>query len=110
MKKLLLILIVLGGGYYYFQGNEKQILTVSELLNNSGIKDQSIVEVTGKVESNFKLIYSIYELKDNLTGESIMVTSKTDLPKIGSTVTKSLKRTDVITMNDKTFSLFEEAD
>lgn len=110
MKKLLLVLLVLGGGYYYFQGSEGDTLTVSELLNANNQEDSSIIEVTGKVESNFKLIYSIYELKDAATGESIMVTSKSKLPKIGSTVTKKLMRTDVVTINDKTFSLFEEVD
>lgn len=110
MKKLLLALIVLGGGYYYLQGTEGETLTVSELLNTNTQGDQSIVEVTGKVESNFKLFYSIYELQDQKTGESIMVTSKTELPKIGTTISKKLRRTDVVTINDKTFSLFEEVD
>ncbi len=108
MKKLLLALIVLGGGYYYFQGDENEILTVSELLDSNSKGDQSIVEVTGKVESNFKLIYGIYELKDGTTGESIMVSSKGELPRIGITITKKLRRIDVITLNDNTFSLFEE--
>lgn len=108
MKKLLLALIVLGGGYYYFQGTEGETLTVSELLNTNTQGDQSIVEVTGKVQSNFKLFYSIYELKDQKTGESIMVSSKGELPRIGITITKKLRRIDVITLNDNTFSLFEE--
>lgn len=110
MKKLLLVLIVLGGGYYYFQGSEGATLTVSELLNANTVGDQSIVEVTGTVVSNFKLFYSIYELKDQETGESIMVTSKAELPKIGTTISRKLRRTDVVTINDKTFSLFEEVD
>lgn len=108
MKKLLLVLIVLGGGYYYFQGDGNKTLSVSELINNSTTSNGNIVKVTGEVKSNFKLIYGIYELKDAQSQESIMVSTQGDLPQVGTTITKRLKRNDVITLNDKTFSLFEE--
>lgn len=110
MKKILIVLIVLGGGYYYFQGNGGETLTVSELLDTNSQADQSIVKVTGKVENNFKLIYSVYQLKDSDTGESIMVITRGELPKVGSIITKQIRRKDVVTLNDKTFSLFQEID
>ena len=108
MKKLLLILIVLGGGYYYFQGNDNETVSVSQLIESSSESD--IVNVKGKVKSNFKLIYGLYELFDEDSGESVMVSTKGALPKVGTIVIKRLKRNDVMTFNDKTFSLFEEVD
>jgi hypothetical protein len=110
MKKILLVLIVLGGGYYYFQGNGNETLSVSELTDSSSTNKVKVVEVTGEVKSNFKLIYSIYELKDPSSGESIMVSSKGELPKVGTTITRRLKKNDVVTINDKTFSLYEEVE
>jgi hypothetical protein len=71
---------------------------------------EEILKVTGEVKSNFKLFYGIYELKDVQSGESIMISTKGDLPKVGTVITSNLKKNDVITINDKTFSLFEEVD
>lgn len=109
MKKKLLVLVVLVSGYYYFQVNDtKAPLSVSELISNSSSRNGKVIQVNGEVKSNFKLIYSIYELKDAKTGESIMVSNKVELPKIGTTISRKLRRNDIITLNDKTFSLFEE--
>jgi hypothetical protein len=109
MKKIVLILTVLGAGYYYFQGNENKTMSVSEVISISNSSEE-ILKVTGEVKSNFKLFYGIYELKDVQSGESIMISTKGDLPKVGTVITSNLKKNDVITINDKTFSLFEEVD
>lgn len=108
MKKIFIILLVIGGAYYYFKNNVEttQPKTISELVNSN--MDESNVLVTGRVERNFKLFYGVYELKDINTGETIMVSTTGKLPKVGSNITKRLKKNDVITFNDKTFSLFKE--
>jgi hypothetical protein len=108
MKKILLILIVIGGGYYYFQGSNQENLSIKDLISNSSDSESQIVKVTGVVKTNFKLIYSIYELKDTNSLESIMVSTNGNLPKIGETISVKLKKKDVLTLNDKTFSLYEE--
>lgn len=108
MKKIILILIVIGGGYYYFQGNNQENSSIKDLISNSKDAKIQVVKVTGVVKTNFKLIYSIYELKDTNSLESIMVSTNGKLPKIGETISVRLKKKDVITINDKTFSLYEE--
>lgn len=108
MKKILLILMIAGVGYYYFQGDGTSPQRVSEVINNSLSSDSDIIKVSGIVKHNFKLFYGAYELEDANTGESIMVSTKGDVPEVGSSITKKLRRNDVITLNDKTFSLFEE--
>lgn len=108
MKKIILLCIVIGFGYYYYfqNTNSENSLNVSELINSNS--EQEKVNVTGKVTNNFKFFYGIYELTDINTGESIMVSTNKELPKIGSIITKLLTKKEILTMNDKTISLFQE--
>lgn len=106
MKKIIFILIVIFGVYFYFNNRNTETRSVSELSN--GKNQSELLVVKGKVVGNFKLFFGVYELEDINSGESIMVSTKGDLPKLGSAITVKLKRNDVITINDKTFSLFEE--
>lgn len=107
MKKIIILVIIIGFGYYYFQNtNSENSLNVTELINSNSKQEK--VSVTGKVTNNFKLFYGIYELTDINTGESIMVSTNKELPKIGSIITKKLIKKEMITVNDKTISLFQE--
>jgi len=108
MKKIFIVILVISGAYYYFQNNTEvsQPKTISELINTTD--NGPNVVVTGRVVRNFKLFYGAYELKDINTGEAIIVSTTRELPKVGTNVTKRLKRNDVITLNDKTFSLYKE--
>lgn len=108
MKKIIILVIIIGFGYYYYfqNTNSENSLNVTELINSNSKQEK--VSVTGKVTNNFKLFYGIYELTDINTGESIMVSTNKELPKIGSIITKKLIKKEMITVNDKTISLFQE--
>ncbi len=107
MKKIVILSILIGFGYYYFQNKKSDnSLSVTELINSNS--KQENVTVTGKVTNNFKLFYGIYEMTDINTGESIMVSTNKELPKIGSIITKKLMKKEMMTVNDKTISLFHE--
>ncbi|MDV7186100.1 hypothetical protein R3X25_02300 [Lutibacter sp. TH_r2] len=108
MKKLILIAILIAGAYIFFKKDIKSVIpqTVSQTVNSND--NGAIITVTGKVVRNFKLLYGVYELKDTSTGESIMVSTSGNVPKVGTKVIKRLQKNDVITLNDRTFSLFKE--
>lgn len=106
MKKIIILILVIFAGYYLFNNSQSKVYRVSEIIQTNNVSEY--VTVTGHVRSNFKLFFGVYELEDINSGESIMVSTKGDLPKVGSAITVKLKRNDVITINDKTFSLFEE--
>ena len=106
MKKLFLILVILCGGFYFIQSNSSDILSVSEVINDTS--NSNIVLVEGIVTNNFKLVIGLYELNDVLTKESIIVKTNNKLPVIGTTITRKLQSNDIITLNDKKFSFYTE--
>lgn len=107
MKKVIFLIVLLFGVYYLFNNNSSPT-DVSQL---SGLNKITTVRVTGIVMNNFKILDNgFYELKDRNTSESIYVISSKSIPKIGNEITKKLKKGDLMTFNDKTFSVYEEID
>jgi hypothetical protein len=107
MKKLILLIIVVFG-VYHFMGRNTDSKNVSELID---LKETTIVKVTGIVKSNFEILgKGFYELQDKSTSETIMVFNSNSLPRIGEKVTRKLKKGDLMTFNDKTYSVYEEVE
>jgi len=108
MKKILLLIIVLVVGVYYYN-NSKTDNTLLGKLDLSKITTSKVVIVTGVVIKNFKILNkSFFELSIPSTNKTIMIVSKNQLPKVGSQISIKLKKIDVMTLNDRTFSLYKE--
>lgn len=105
MKKIILLILLLSVSYYFLSGNSND-KNIAELGH---LKETSRVTVTGVVKSNFKILGNgFYELKDKNSDESIFVISQNKLPEVGDVVRKKLIKGDLMTLNDKTFSVYEE--
>lgn len=106
MKKLILIIVFIVGGLYYYNNKSEKKEELFELSI-----ENKVVKVTGVVKSNFKILNKgFYELQVSNTKETIMVISSRNTPKLNSKITQRLKQIDIITINDKKFSLFEAVD
>lgn len=107
MKKIILLIVVIFGVYYFFE-KKSNSKSVSEIIN---LKVTTSVKVTGVVKGNFEIFgKGVYELQDKNTGETIIVFNINSLPKVGEEVTRKLKKGDIITFNDKSYSVYKEVE
>ena len=100
MKKVLLLIIAIIGGYYFFSSSSTKDEAYTQI--------QSTIQVEGKVIRNFSFLdKKVYELETN-SGDQLIITTSHKLRKVGEKVSVQLVKNDLMTIDDKEFSLYNE--